>query len=65
MGTAHMMPQVILLLPNTTSNIAALDFPCLGIIALANVIPGMGALTSLDISDNNLTNYGNYMSGKP
>jgi Leucine-rich repeat (LRR) protein len=37
-----------------------------GITALANAIPDMtAALTSLNISDNNLTNNGRNMSGKP
>jgi hypothetical protein len=30
----------------------ALDFPCLGIIALASAIPDMGALMNLDIRSN-------------
>ena len=36
-----------------------------GAIMLRPEIAGNGALTSLDISDNNLTNYGSDMSGKP
>ena len=34
-----------------------------GVSAIANVIPTIGALTSLNVSDNNLANYGRDMSG--
>jgi hypothetical protein len=61
MATAHLMSQVTLAFIVTPSS-HTLDRT--GITALANAIPDMRALTSLDISTNRLTNGGRDISSK-
>jgi hypothetical protein len=58
MAVVYMIPQVLLDLflvsPLTKLSSYLLDRPCLGVIAVANAIKNMRALTKLDISRNNI-----------
>ena len=47
----------------TEGNLSGLDMDADDAAILAAELPAKGALTSLNVSNNNLTNYGNDMSG--
>jgi hypothetical protein len=63
MAVVYTIPQVLLDLflvsPLTKLSSYLLDCPCLGVIAVANAIKNMGAMTSLNLASNRICWMGN------